>query len=176
MRNEEPAAPGDGSTGAEPGPRVPVRLEEALAALAMALICLISLANVMVRYLTNVSFAFTEEYSVFLLVFMTFVGASAAFAKGTHIRITALLERLPRRLAWAAECVTLLATTLLFALVLYFGAQVAFDEWYWGETSPGLGHPSWIYSIWLPILACAIILRVLGRGWRELRRDGRARR
>ncbi len=162
--------------GASSGPRVPVRLEEALAALAMALICLISLANVVVRYLTSVSFAFTEEYSVFLLVFMTFVGASAAFATNDHIRIAWLLERLPPRLALAAELLTLVVTTLLFALVVWFGAQVAFDEWYWGETSPGLGHPSWIYSIWLPILALAILLRVAGRGWRELRRGPRARR
>ena len=159
-----------------PAPRVPVRLEEALAALVMALICLISLANVLVRYLTNVSFAFTEEYSVFLLVFMTFVGASAAFATNEHIRISWLLERLPPRLALLADSVTLVVTTGLFALVAYFGAQVTFDEWHWGETSPGLGHPSWIYSIWLPILALAIILRVLGRGWRELWRGRGARR
>jgi TRAP-type C4-dicarboxylate transport system permease small subunit len=174
MAGERPAPAEHGA--ATPGPRVPVRLEEALAAAAMALICLISLANVVVRYLTNVSFAFTEEYSVFLLVFMTFVGASAAFATNEHIRITWLLERLPGRLAWLAELATLAVTTALFALVVYFGGQVAFDEWHWGETSPGLGHPSWVYSIWLPVLAVAIILRVLGRGWRDLGRGDGARR
>jgi TRAP-type transport system small permease protein len=47
---------------------------------------------------------------------------------------------------------------------------VTFDEWYWGETSPGLGYPAWVYSIWLPILGVAILLRVLGRGWALLRR------
>jgi TRAP-type transport system small permease protein len=34
----------------------------------------------------------------------------------------------------------------------------------WGETSPGLGYPAWIYTVWLPLLSVAIILRVLGRG------------
>jgi len=154
----------------EPRPRVPVQLEEALAAAAMALICLISMGNVLARYFTNVSFAFTEEWSVFLLVFMTFVGASAAFATGEHIRISWFQERMPRRLRWLCELVTLVATTVLFALVVFYGAQVAFDEWYWGETSPGLGYPSWVYTIWLPILGVAILLRVLGRGWALLRR------
>jgi TRAP-type transport system small permease protein len=150
--------------------RVPVELEEALAAAAMALICLISMGNVLARYLTNYSFAFTEEWSVFLLVFMTFVGASAAFATGSHIRITWFLEQLPRPLRWACEVVTLLVTTGLFALVVHYGFEVTWDEWYWGETTPGLGYPAWLYTVWLPILGLAILLRVLGRGWAQLRR------
>ena len=145
------------------------RVEEALAALAMALICLISMGNVLARYFTNFSFAFTEEWSVVLLVFMTFVGAAAAFATGEHIRITFFLDRMPRRLRWLAELVTLAATTALFALVAYYGGQVAYDEWYWGETSPGLGLPAWIYSVWLPVLAMVILWRVLTRAWVALR-------
>ena len=43
----------------------------------MALICLITLANVAVRYLTDISFAFTEEISVFLLVFLLAPGSGA---------------------------------------------------------------------------------------------------
>jgi TRAP-type C4-dicarboxylate transport system permease small subunit len=157
----------DDDTGA-PHARVPVRIEEALAAAAMAAIFLISFGNVVARYATSASFAFTEEFSVFLLVFMTFVGASAAFATNEHIRITFFVERMPPVLRWLAEMVTLIATTLMFALILWYGAEVTFDEWKWGETSPGLGYPVWIYTIWLPVLALAILCRVLGRGWARL--------
>lgn len=143
--------------------RVPVKIEEALGAAAMALIVLISFGNVVVRYLTNVSFAFTEEFSIFLLVFMTFVGASAAFATNEHIRITFFLERMGPRTRLAAEAATLAATTAMFALIVYYGGQVTFDEWYWGETSPGLGYPAWIYTVWLPLLSLAILGRVIGR-------------
>ncbi len=139
--------------------RVPVRIEEALGAAAMAAICLISFANVVVRYATDISFAFTEELSVFLLVFMTFVGASLAFAGNEHIRITYFLGRMPPALRWVCEVVTFAATTLMFSLVVYYSAQFTYDEWYWGE----------IYTIWLPLLSVAIILRVLGRAWATLR-------
>jgi TRAP-type C4-dicarboxylate transport system permease small subunit len=125
-----------------------------------------------VRYATNASFAFTEEFSVFHLVFMTVVGASAAFAGNEHIRITFLTDRLPPALRWLCELVTLVATTLMFALIVWSGARVTYAEWFWGETSPGLGNPTWIYTIWLPVLSLAIILRVLGRGWATLRRRG----
>ena len=152
---------------------VPVKIEEALAAAAMAAICLISFGNVVVRYATNVSFAFTEEFSIFLLVFMTFVGGSAAFAANEHIRIIFFLQRMPPALRRLSEAVTLIATTAMFALIVYYGGKVSFEEWTWGETSPGLGYPAWIYTIWLPLLSVVIILRVLGRGVARLRRPSR---
>ena len=72
-------------------------VEEALAALIMAVLCLITLGNVLTRYFTSISFAFTEEFSVFLVVVMTFVGAATAFSRGSHLSITALVDRLPER-------------------------------------------------------------------------------
>lgn len=144
---------------------VPVKIEEALGAAAMAAICLISFGNVVARYFTNVSFAFTEEFSVFLLAFMTFVGASAAFATNEHIRITFLVDRVSPAWRFVCEMLALLATTAMFGLIVYYGARVTYDEWFWRETSPGLGNPVWLYTIWLPVLSLAIILRVLGRAW-----------
>ncbi len=167
MADALPPDPDSDDTGAGHA-RVPVRIEEALAAAAMAAIFLISLGNVAARYATSASFAFTEEFSVFLLVFMTFVGSSAAFATNEHIRITFFLKRMPAGPRRLAELVTLAATTLMFSLILWYGAGVTFDEWRWGETSPGLGYPVWMYTIWLPILSLAILLRVLGRGWARL--------
>ncbi len=73
------------------------RLERVLATLALTVVGVISLANVVVRYFTDASFAFTEEVSVFLLVVLTFAGASVALRRNRHIRI-GLLERLCPRL------------------------------------------------------------------------------
>lgn len=158
---DQPERQPDTDTGTE-RTIVPVRIEEALGAAAMALICLISFANVIARYATNVSFAFTEEYSVFLLVFMTFVRASVAFAGNEHIRITFFLDRLPPVWQLACKIITLLATTLMFSLIVYYAARVTYSEWTWEETAPRLGNPSWIYTIWMPILCIAILMRVLG--------------
>jgi TRAP-type C4-dicarboxylate transport system permease small subunit len=167
---------GSGEAPPPPPPKVPLKLEEALAALAMALICVISLANVLVRYATNASFAFTEEFSVFLLVVMTLLGASIAFARHEHIKITFFLERMPAPLRLAAELVTLAITTLVFSMVLYYGALFALDEYTFETVSAGLGYPNWLYTMWLPILSAVILFRVLERAWLALRprRDDRS--
>lgn len=150
-------------------PRVPVRIEEAMIAAAMAVICTVSLLNVLVRYFTNASFGFTEEISVFLLVFMAFFGSAVAFARNEQIRISFFLERMPLALRWAATVASLLATLLVFALIVWYGSQFAYDGWLYKATTPGLGIPSWMLTIWLPISAVVVIGRVIGRFIRQVR-------
>src|SRR5215510_10767280 len=78
----------------ESPPRVPLRIEHVIAASAIALIGIITFANVVVRYLTNYSFAFTEEYSIALMVVMTLVATASAVAANQHIRITYVVDKL----------------------------------------------------------------------------------
>jgi len=144
-------------------PRVPAKLEEFAAAAAMALICLITFANVVVRYFTDESFAFTEEFSVFLMVVLAFVGASAAFAGNAHIRVTFFVERMRPRAAFWSEIAAMAVSLALFALIGGYGVRLVLDDLRFETTSPGIGVPQWIYSMWLPVLSAVIALRVLGR-------------
>jgi len=148
---------------AEELPRIPVKIEEFFAATAMALICLITFANVLVRYFTDESFAFTEEFSVFLMVVLTFVGASAAFAKNTHIRMSFVVEKLKPGPARYVEIAMMVAAAVLFAIIVWYGIKLLADDWTFDTTSPGIGIPQWIYTLWLPLLSAAIVLRIVGR-------------
>jgi TRAP-type C4-dicarboxylate transport system permease small subunit len=144
-------------------PRVTIRVEEAIAAAAMALICVITFANVVVRYFTNASFAFTEEISVFLLVVLTLIGASAAFARDRNIRVDFFVQKLPAAARFALELIGMILSATLFTMVAWFGWRFFLDDWKYGTTSPGLGIPQWLYSVWLTVLTVLIVARILGR-------------
>jgi TRAP-type C4-dicarboxylate transport system permease small subunit len=158
----------------EAPPRIPVQIEEFCAALAMATICCITFANVLVRYFTNVSFAFTEEFSIFLMVVLTLFGASAAFARNRHIRMTFITERLPRGVARKVEYVVLAFSAIMFGVMAWYGTFLFWDDWEYGTTSPGIGIPQWIYTIWLPLLSAVIFLRIVGRFLRFVRQTGQS--
>ena len=149
--------------------RVPVKIEEFCAALAMALICCITFANVLVRYFTNASFAFTEEFSIFLMVLLTLFGASAAFVRNQHIRMTFITDRLPRAVARKVEYLVTALCILMFAVMAWYGIFLFWDDWQYDTTSPGIGIPQWIYTIWLPLLSAVIVLRLVGRLLRLVR-------
>jgi TRAP-type C4-dicarboxylate transport system permease small subunit len=155
-------------TGA-PKTRVPVTIERAVAALSMAAVCVITFANVVVRYLTDVSFAFTEEYSIFLMVVMTLCGSAVAVAADRHIRITFVFDLLPGRLRAFAAVLAWTASLAMFVLLVWLGGRLAYDEWRFEETSPGLGVPQFLYTMWLPILGFVVLLRIVGRLVRAFR-------
>lgn len=151
-------------------PRVPLEIERGLAAAAIAAIGLITFANVVSRYAFNLPLAFTEEYSIALMVVMVFFGASAAFAADKHIRITYFIDRLGARGQARAEVASMLIVALVFLVVAALGGRLVWDEYRFGEMSSGLGHPQWLYTAWMPVIAAVIVLRALGRAWRVLLR------
>jgi TRAP-type C4-dicarboxylate transport system permease small subunit len=142
-------------------PPFPVKFEEALAASAMALLCIITMANVVVRYFTNISFAFTEEISVWLMVVMTLVGAAGAFVKGHHISINFFVDRIESAARRTVRLLGLLASTAMFATLAFFGTRMAYDDFRYEVTSPALGAPQWLYTVWLPLLSLLIVVRLL---------------
>ena len=153
-----------------PKTRIPLMIEENLAGIAIALLGIITFANVVVRYLTNFSFAFTEEFSVFLMVFMALVGGSSVMAKGGHLNIMFVVDRLSPGRKRLVVCAANALSVLMFALLAIFGARMAWDEYRFEVTSPGLGLPTWYYTVWLPILSLAICGRAVGaliRIWRR---------
>lgn len=142
------------------------KIEERLGVACMVVLALITLGNVLTRYFTDESFAWTEEISVFLIVVMTLAGAASVAGRDGHIRIeyfydggSAGRRRLLRALSGAI-------TTLVFvALAILFAIDVA-DEIRWGETSMGLGVPRWWFTATLPFLCLAVAARAALAGWR----------
>ena len=149
------------------------KLEEALAVVAMALLVAITLLNVLTRYFTDESFAWTEELSVFLMVVMALAGASAIALRDRHIRIEFLFNRrtpqgeeVPRQGLKLFSCGM---TSAVFALMAALFARWVWDQYKFSETSMGLGVPLWWYGAAMPVLCLAIAARAAGAFLRALK-------
>jgi TRAP-type C4-dicarboxylate transport system permease small subunit len=150
------------------------RVERALGAAAMAALCVITLANVLVRYFTDFSFAFTEEISVSLMVVLTFVGSAKAFLDGNQIAVTWFAERAPGAWRHRLLLASFACSALMAGLLVWLGARMAWDDFRYEVTSPGIGAPQWLYTVWLPLLSLALFLR-LAQAFVELWRRGATR-
>ena len=139
-----------------------LRIEDWLTVLVMGALALITFVNVLVRYFTNSSFAWTEEFSVFLMIVLALVAGSAAVARDRHIRIEFFCDSgsaaRRRRLAQLGAVMV----ALLFALIAVLSVRVVWDDYRYSETSPGIGVPQWWYSIWLPVFSALIAARAVG--------------
>jgi len=138
-------------------------IEDRVGAAAMGLLALITFANVVARYLTDESFAWTEELSIALMVILAMVAAGAAVVRDRHIRIEFFYDAgspaRRRRLAMLSDA----ATVLAFVCMAGLGARLAWDDFRYDVTSPGIGVPQWWYTVWLPLLSLAIAARAMQR-------------
>jgi TRAP-type C4-dicarboxylate transport system permease small subunit len=151
----EPTAPDEATV-------VPLKIEDWATVIIMGLLACITFANVLVRYFTDTSFAWTEEFSVFLMILLAMVAGSAAVARDRHIRIelfsaSGTPERQRRLALFGAAMVA-----ILFFLMAGLSVRVVWDDFRFNETSPGIGVPQWWYSVWLPVISLAIALRAVG--------------
>jgi TRAP-type C4-dicarboxylate transport system permease small subunit len=149
---------------------VPLKIEDWLTVIVMGLLALITFANVLVRYFTDQSFAWTEEFSVFLMIVLSLVAGSASVARNRQIRIEYFADSgSPERQRTLARFGAIMVF-LLFALIAVLSSRVVWDDIRFEETSPGIGIPQWWYTIWLPIMSVAIAGRALGLFIRRGRR------
>jgi TRAP-type C4-dicarboxylate transport system permease small subunit len=150
---------------------VPLAIEDWLTVIVMAALALITFANVLVRYFTDQSFAWTEEFSVFLMIVLSLVAGSAAVARNQNIRIEYFADNGPLTRQKALARFGAAMVFLLFSLMAVLSVRLVYDDIRFGETSPGIGVPQWWYTIWLPVLSVAIAGRALGLFIRRGRRE-----
>ena len=92
----------------------------------LALLALLTLGNVIVRYLASYSFVFSAVLSVALLLGLAFLGSTATLMAGRHSLVAFFVARLPAR--WRPVCtwLALAVTLLLFGLLAAFGVPPSF--------------------------------------------------
>ncbi|PIF28820.1 TRAP-type C4-dicarboxylate transport system permease small subunit [Acidovorax sp. 56] len=139
-----------------------LRLEDWLTVIVMAALALITFANVLVRYFTNSSFAWTEEISVFLMIALALIAGSAAVARDQHIRIEYFAEGGSALRSKRLSMLGAATVALLFGVIAVLSVRVVWDDYRFGETSPGIGVPQWWYSVWLPVFSALITARAVG--------------
>jgi TRAP-type C4-dicarboxylate transport system permease small subunit len=148
-----------------PAPRL---VEDWVGAIVMAVLAAITFANVIARYFTDQSFAWTEELSVSLMVVLTMVAGGAAVARDRHIRIEIFFGGGSARRRRGLALLSGGATVIAFLCLAGLGTRLAYDDFRFDVTSPGIGVPQWWYTVWLPLLSLTIAARAMQRFIREL--------
>lgn len=115
------------------------------------------LVQVVLRYVFNVPLVWVEEMTVFLMIWMAFMGAAIGVRRGAHIAMTLVVDRLPLRLAKALFYLTTFAIIAFSAVVVWQGVLLAFSVG--NQRSAALGLPMTIPYLIVPLGALLIILQ-----------------
>ena len=117
--------------------------EKLIAGLFLVVIVATMSLQVIARYLFDKPYQWSEELSVFALIWMTFMSAAYVMAEGRHIAVDMLSTRVGQRGQLLIEMGSYLLTAGTCILLVVGGARFV---WYVGKVgSPTLGLPM---SLW----------------------------
>lgn len=154
-----------------------VHLDELIGAILLGIMSLITFVNVMNRYFFKHSIAFTEEITVNMFVWITLLGISMAFRKGTNLKMTNLFDLFSTRLKKIAILGAGILGTLLFLFLIVNSLQEIYKNiTFYKTTSEALGIPTWIYSLGTPIFSLVVIRELIKSTFRLLKQtEGKER-
>ena len=132
---------------------------------------LIAFVNVIVRYGSSFSFAWTEELTVNLFVWVVLLGTASVFRNGGNLSMTVLYAACPRclRLCWLLLGLAL--GVVFFGALAWYGVLEVLDEYQLESISESLGIPVWWYTVATPVFSLLVIVRMLQRTYLDLRRS-----
>jgi C4-dicarboxylate transporter, DctQ subunit len=136
---------------------------------AIALCALLLFVNVVLRYVFLAPLGWAEEVSIYAMVWIVFIGASAVMRAGGHIAVDLLPLALspPQR-----RCLQALALTLalcFFAVFCYYSLQHTLRTRALGQVTPALLAPMWLAYLALPVGSLLMTIRTLQLLWHVAR-------
>jgi tripartite ATP-independent transporter DctM subunit len=118
------------------------RLTESLAALLVAFEVMILFAGVVSRYVFHNPLTWSDELASILFLWLAMLGAVIALRKSEHMRLTAVVSRVPA--AWQRTLETVAALVIVVFVLLIIEPAWRYGEQEWAIITPALSiHNSW---------------------------------
>lgn len=143
--------------------------EEILGAVILACMALIAFLNVIVRYCSSFSFAWSEEITTNLFVWIVLLGTSCAFRDQSHLGVSLIYSKLPGGVRIVCYATSVFLSTMFFSFLCYTGILEVLDEIELERVSDSLELPYWIYSIAVPLFSVLILFRLFQRVAKDIR-------
>ncbi len=148
-------------------------IEEYIISISLLTMLVIAFANVISRKFLHASWAFTEEITTNLFVLSSLLGAAVAAKRGAHLGLSVLTDFVPQRYQKYVNLISMFSAVLLFALLFRYGIVMVTSQMKYGQTSPALGWPEWVFGLSVPIGAFFLIVRFIQQGVMQfIRKEG----
>lgn len=114
------------------------RLDDVIATIALTGVLFVTITSIFYRFILSKPFAWAEEVTLGLFIWLVFVGISSAMKRGGHIGIDYFVERMPKPLRIVSKVIraAVIYYVLLYVLV-YLGFELTAQAT--GKLTPVLG-------------------------------------
>ncbi|GAA5165424.1 TRAP transporter small permease subunit [Ornithinimicrobium tianjinense] len=133
-----------------------------LSAVALVVATLVTTHAVVVRYFLRQPTIWQTETTIYLLMFVTFVGAAYGLRHHAHVGVDLLIDKVPTRPQLTVRIVTALACLAVVLVVMWTSYQNWHEAYLFDHRSPtAFRFPLWIAYAILPLGMLLVALQYL---------------
>jgi len=140
-----------------------VETVEIICALLLIFIAVLTIGQVIMRYIFNNPFTWSEELSIAAFIYLAFLGVGAAYAKDRHLWVDAFVVALPRRMGIIVNGFVLVLSAIFCILVSILMIKVIVVTWKVGITTAALEIPRAFIYLSLPLGCILFLIQVLSK-------------
>lgn len=140
-----------------------------LLSLMLFVMVVVVFLQVLFRFIFKSPLAWTAETATFLLVWITFLGASYAMSKRAHIGVEVVVNLFPKKVKKYVSILTWLVSITFFFIMIITGYQLANQTMV--QTSPALGVPMGLVYYVIPVSGLILMFNMTANLVYDLRGD-----
>lgn len=135
----------------------------------LALMTILTFAQVVLRYAFNSGLVWSLEATTYMFAALVLFGMSYGVRTQTHIAVDVLARRLPKRARKIVNLVAI-AACLAYALLMLYGSAVFVDRlMVLGNHARDIPAPKWLLTATMPLGFTLLAFRFIEAGWQILR-------
>jgi len=131
-------------------------IEDILVGVILLAATYILFQGVVLRYVFNYAFSWTEEVVRYSIVWLVFLGGSIAARRGAHICMDIVVVYLPPRAKLVLAGVATAIACGFTLIITYYGVLLTWSIWTYGQRSPAAEIPIAIAFAAIPV-GCALM-------------------
>lgn len=142
------------------------RIEEALLAVILAAMTILTFIQVVLRYVFNTGLLWALEANFYLFGWLVLIGISYGVRTHAHIGVDALVRQLPPGIRRTLGLVVV-ALALVYAGLMFYGGLIYIERLHILDVeAEDIPIQRWILSLCLPIGFALLFVRLMQMGWR----------
>lgn len=136
-------------------------VEKLVLVVVSVIVTVITFANVVVRYLTPNSFAWSEELVVNLFILMIMLGCALCARDGALISLSLVFDRLSVKVKKIFVIIITVASFAFWYVLLTTGVDKVLSQMASHKETFSLRWPEWVFTIFLPIGAVFLLIHTI---------------
>lgn len=141
--------------------RIADAIEQFAITTLMMLATLVTVAQVIARYVFNNSMYWSEEFIIYALINMSFLTMGMGIRYSTHIKVEVLYAFSSPRVARVLHLIAALLGILFSAALIYYGCRLSMNTLQMGQLSSSMRVPTGYIYLVIPVASVFMLIRYL---------------